>query len=144
MREALWRLGFDVPYNGKPVDTLTWQYCAIDAATNKTCLGPFSIDVTINPADCGDGVVQMWETCDDDGDPLCVECQNTCGKRAGRWVSSCLPTARMPHDRSRVAIVWAGSTSMVVPSIQIVPSQLPHWVSRVWSMMSTPSGLTRR
>ena len=77
--EALWRVAFKVPYNGKKMDTLTWQFCAIDAAGNKSCLGPFQVEVTVDPTDCGNGMVEPWETCDDPGDPLCVECENTCG-----------------------------------------------------------------
>jgi MYXO-CTERM domain-containing protein len=76
--EALWRVKFDVPYNNKKVDTLTWQYCAIDAADNKTCVGPFQVDLQVDPADCGDGTVQPWETCDDDS-ATCIECEQTCG-----------------------------------------------------------------
>jgi len=77
--EGLWRVAFKVPYNGKKVDTLTWQFCAIDAAGNKTCLGPFQVEITIDPTDCGNGMVEPWETCDDPNDPLCVMCENTCG-----------------------------------------------------------------
>ncbi|MDC0673436.1 FG-GAP repeat domain-containing protein [Nannocystis radixulma] len=76
--EALWRVGFTVPYAGKKEDTLTWQYCAIDAADNKTCVGPFTVKLEVDPADCGDGQVQAWETCDDDS-PTCVLCERTCG-----------------------------------------------------------------
>ncbi|MFZ6180576.1 FG-GAP-like repeat-containing protein [Nannocystis pusilla] len=76
--EALWRVGFTVPYNGSKTDTLTWQYCAIDAATNRTCVGPFTVELQVDPEDCGDGVVQEWETCDDDS-ATCVQCENTCG-----------------------------------------------------------------
>nr|WP_263430122.1 VCBS repeat-containing protein [Nannocystis pusilla] len=76
--EALWRVGFTVPYNGKKEDTLTWQYCAIDAADNKVCVGPFTVALEVDPADCGDGVVQEWETCDEDS-PTCIACENTCG-----------------------------------------------------------------
>jgi len=76
--EALWRVGFKVPYNGKKEDTLTWQYCAIDAAGNKACVGPFTVAIQIDPEDCGDGVVQEWETCDEQS-PTCVMCENTCG-----------------------------------------------------------------
>ncbi|WAS92300.1 FG-GAP-like repeat-containing protein [Nannocystis punicea] len=76
--EALWRVGFTVPYNGSKTDTLTWQYCAIDAAANRVCVGPFTVELGIDPESCGDGTVQEWETCDDDS-PLCVMCENTCG-----------------------------------------------------------------
>jgi MYXO-CTERM domain-containing protein len=76
--EALWRVGFTVPYKGKKQDTLTWQYCAVDAADNKICVGPFSVMLLVDPIDCGDGVVQAWETCDDDS-PTCVACEQTCG-----------------------------------------------------------------
>ncbi|WAS92301.1 FG-GAP repeat domain-containing protein [Nannocystis punicea] len=76
--EGLWTVNFKVPYNQMAEDTLTWQYCAIDAAGNKTCLGPFSVKVEIDPNDCGDGEVQEWETCDSDS-PTCVACNETCG-----------------------------------------------------------------
>ncbi|MDC0670933.1 FG-GAP-like repeat-containing protein [Nannocystis radixulma] len=76
--EALWRVKFNVPYNGNKEDTLTWQYCAIDAADNKICVGPFSVKLEVDPADCGDGEVQEWETCDDDSE-TCIKCEQTCG-----------------------------------------------------------------
>ncbi|MDC0717172.1 FG-GAP repeat domain-containing protein [Nannocystis bainbridge] len=76
--EALWRVDFTVPYNGNKTDTLTWQYCAIDAAENRVCVGPFTVALEIDPNSCGDGMVQEWETCDEDS-PTCIECQNTCG-----------------------------------------------------------------
>ncbi|WP_434423478.1 FG-GAP repeat domain-containing protein [Nannocystis pusilla] len=76
--EALWRVGFTVPYAGSKTDTLTWQYCAIDAAGNDTCVGPFSVELQVDPEDCGDGVVQEWETCDEVSE-TCVLCEETCG-----------------------------------------------------------------
>jgi MYXO-CTERM domain-containing protein len=75
--EALWRVGFEVPYAGQVPDTLTWQYCAIDAANNRTCVGPYQIMVDAPPT-CGDGMVQPWEECDD-ASPTCVMCEQTCG-----------------------------------------------------------------
>lgn len=76
--EALWRVRFDVPYNNKKEDTLTWQWCAIDAAGNKSCLGPFQVMVNVHPDDCGNGSVEPWEDCD--GGDLCnAQCENTCG-----------------------------------------------------------------
>ena len=77
--EALWHAAFEVPYNGKKMDTLTWNYCAIDAANNKRCVGPFQVQVTVDPNDCGDGVKEEWEACDDPNDPLCVMCETFCG-----------------------------------------------------------------
>ena len=77
--EALWRSFFNVPYNGKKNDTLTWNYCAIDAAGNKRCVGPFQVMLTVDPADCGDGMVQEWEACDTQLDPTCVMCETFCG-----------------------------------------------------------------
>ncbi|MFY0531770.1 hypothetical protein [Nannocystis pusilla] len=76
--EALWRVNFVVPYAGSKTDTLTWQYCAIDAAHNRACAGPFSVELQIDPEDCGDGVVQEWEACDSDSE-TCVLCEKTCG-----------------------------------------------------------------
>ena len=73
--EALWKVEFDVPLSEMIPDTLTWQFCAIDAAGNKACDGPYQVMVDIN---CGNGVVDLGEDCDDDT-PLCVECKNTCG-----------------------------------------------------------------
>ncbi|HEY8377875.1 MAG TPA: hypothetical protein VIK91_15370, partial [Nannocystis sp.] len=73
--ESLWRVGFEVPFSGTIPDTLTWQYCAIDAAGNKACAGPYQITVE---GTCGDGVKQDWEECDD-GSPTCIECVQTCG-----------------------------------------------------------------
>ena len=74
--EGLWRIAFEVPLSESIPDTLTWQFCAIDAAGNRACDGPFSVMVDIN---CHNGVVDLGEDCDDDNDPLCVECKNTCG-----------------------------------------------------------------
>nr|WP_276604405.1 VCBS repeat-containing protein [Nannocystis sp. RBIL2] len=79
--EALWRVDFTVPYGGEKMDTLAWQYCAIDAAQNRTCVGPFWIALQVDPEDCGDGVVQEWESCDSDS-PTCVLCEETCGNGA--------------------------------------------------------------
>ena len=74
--EALWKVDFEVPLSENIPDTLTWQFCAIDAAGNKACDGPYQVMVDIN---CGNGVVDLGEDCDDANDPLCVECKNTCG-----------------------------------------------------------------
>jgi MYXO-CTERM domain-containing protein len=44
----------------------------------SSCVGPFTVELQIDPESCGDGMVQEWETCDEDS-PLCVMCENTCG-----------------------------------------------------------------
>ena len=74
--EALWQVDFEVPLSDNIPDTLTWQFCAIDAAGNKACDGPYQVMVDLN---CGNGVVDLGETCDDPNDVLCVDCQTTCG-----------------------------------------------------------------
>jgi hypothetical protein len=74
--EALWQVDFDVPLSDTIPDTLTWQFCAIDAAGNKACDGPYQVMVDIN---CGNGQVDLGEECDDPNDVLCVDCVNTCG-----------------------------------------------------------------
>ena len=79
--EALWRFRFPAPPPARSPDTLTWQLCAVDAAGNRACVGPFQTGVTGGDT-CGDGVIDPWEECDDFNDPLCVMCQSTCGDGA--------------------------------------------------------------
>lgn len=73
--EALWRVAFDVPASDKTPDSLTWQFCAIDAAGNKACDGPYSVMVEDK---CGNGIMLPPETCDDPDDANCVDCQLIC------------------------------------------------------------------
>lgn len=77
--EALWRIDVVAPIPKKQQDSLTWRICAMDAAGNKVCNGPFQVIVEIPGDSCGDGQVDPWEDCDDPNDPLCANCQSTCG-----------------------------------------------------------------
>jgi hypothetical protein len=78
--ESLWRFDVTVPIPANnATTTLTWRLCAIDAAGNKRCNGPFEITVEVPEGTCGDGIVDPWEECDDPNDPFCVQCEQTCG-----------------------------------------------------------------
>ena len=78
--ESLWRFDFTPPLPADRRSTaLAWRICAIDAADNKTCVGPFQSTVNVPQGSCGDGILDPWETCDSAIDPQCVACEHLCG-----------------------------------------------------------------
>ncbi len=99
--ESLWRFDVTAPIPQKVQDTLTWRLCAMDAAGNRGCVGPFESTVEIPVMKCGDGVVDPWEECDNPFDPLCVQCMKTCGDGvcAGpETTKNCLQDCPCNHD----------------------------------------------
>jgi hypothetical protein len=53
--ESLWSIPFTVPLADRDT-TLTYAICAIDAAGNKACVGPFQVTLLAPPPTCGDGI----------------------------------------------------------------------------------------
>lgn len=53
--ESLWSIPVAVPLLDDAT-TLTYAICAIDAAGNKACVGPFQVMIAGPHADCGDGI----------------------------------------------------------------------------------------
>jgi cysteine-rich repeat protein len=117
-----------------PVTAGQWFYVFVDGdGTPSTQFGgPYSVDITINPAVCGNGVIDGKEECDDrntdDGDG----CSATCTRSAMAGVAAC-PGHRvnlaLQGDESRTATV-SSTTAGLGRSVETCTSGMSTSTSR--------------
>jgi cysteine-rich repeat protein len=98
-----------------PVKQDQWFYLFVEGNRSGTTdfAGPFSLDVTLTPSACGDGVLGGGEQCDDGNNVSGDGCSATCALEAYSDVGTCPghPVTLAAQPDGRRSLTFAGSTA---------------------------------